>query len=67
MNHCILMAEIVETPQLRYTSDNQTPIAEFKVKIAGLRPDDSCGNIWRRAAVIKEHPLLSIKQLVNLG
>ncbi len=41
MNHCILMAEIVEIPQLRYTSDNQTPIAEFKVKIAGLRPDDS--------------------------
>lgn len=41
MNHCILMAEIVEVPQLRYTSDNQTPIAEFKVKIAGLRPDDS--------------------------
>ncbi|WP_246564221.1 single-stranded DNA-binding protein [Leptothoe spongobia] len=35
------MAEIVEVPQLRYTSDNQTPIAEFKVKIAGLRPDDS--------------------------
>ncbi|NEQ55678.1 MAG: single-stranded DNA-binding protein [Leptolyngbya sp. SIO3F4] len=41
MNHCILMAEIVEMPQLRYTSDNQTPIAEFKVKIAGLRPEDS--------------------------
>ena len=41
MNHCILMAEIVEVPQLRYTSDNQTPIAEFKVKIAGLRSDDS--------------------------
>ncbi|MEA5466082.1 single-stranded DNA-binding protein [Leptothoe sp. PORK10 BA2] len=41
MNHCILMAEIVEVPQLRYTSDNQTPIAEFKVKIAGLRPEDS--------------------------
>lgn len=41
MNHCILMAEIVEIPQLRYTSDNQTPIAEFKVKIAGLRSEDS--------------------------
>ncbi|MEM8613970.1 MAG: single-stranded DNA-binding protein, partial [Cyanobacteria bacterium P01_H01_bin.105] len=41
MNHCILMAEIVEVPQLRYTSDNQTPIAEFKIKIAGLRPDDN--------------------------
>ncbi|MEM9807321.1 MAG: single-stranded DNA-binding protein [Cyanobacteria bacterium P01_D01_bin.56] len=41
MNHCILMGEVVEVPQLRYTSDNQTPIAEFKVKIAGLRPEDS--------------------------
>ena len=41
MNHCILMAEIVDVPQLRYTSDNQTPIAEFKIKIAGLRSDDS--------------------------
>ncbi|MEM6252962.1 MAG: single-stranded DNA-binding protein [Cyanobacteria bacterium P01_D01_bin.156] len=41
MNHCILMGEIVEVPQLRYTSDNQTPIAEFKIKIAGLRPEDS--------------------------
>lgn len=41
MNHCILMGEIVEIPQLRYTSDNQTPIAEFKIKIAGLRPEDS--------------------------
>ena len=41
MNHCILMGEIIESPQLRYTSDNQTPIAEFKIKIAGLRPDDS--------------------------
>ncbi|MEM9809489.1 MAG: single-stranded DNA-binding protein [Cyanobacteria bacterium P01_D01_bin.56] len=41
MNHCILMAEVVEAPQLRYTSDNQTPIAEFKVKIPGLRSEDS--------------------------
>lgn len=35
------MGEIVEIPQLRYTSDNQTPIAELKIKIAGLRPEDS--------------------------
>ena len=41
MNHCILMAEVIEAPQLRYTSDNQTPIAEFKVKIPGLRSEDS--------------------------
>lgn len=41
MNHCTLMAEIVEAPQLRYTSDNQTPIAEFTVSVPGLRPEDS--------------------------
>ncbi len=41
MNNCILMAEIVESPQLRYTADNQTPIAEFVVKFPGLREEDT--------------------------
>lgn len=40
MNSCILMAEITQEPQLRYTSDNQTPIAEMRVQISGLRPDE---------------------------
>ncbi|NJK52977.1 MAG: single-stranded DNA-binding protein [Leptolyngbyaceae cyanobacterium SU_3_3] len=40
MNNCILMAEIIQEPQLRYTPDNQTPIAEMRVKFAGLRPDE---------------------------
>lgn len=40
MNSCILMAEIVQEPQLRYTSDNQTPVAEMLVKIPGIRDDD---------------------------
>jgi single-strand DNA-binding protein len=40
MNSCILMAEIIQDPQLRYTSDTQTPIAEMLVQFAGLRPDD---------------------------
>jgi len=40
MNSCILMAEIAQEPQLRYTSDNQTPIAEMLVQIPGLRDDD---------------------------
>lgn len=34
------MAEIIQDPQLRYTSDTQTPIAEMLVQFAGLRPDD---------------------------
>jgi single-strand DNA-binding protein len=40
MNSCILMAEIMTEPELRYTSENQTPIAEMQVQIAGLRPED---------------------------
>lgn len=40
MNNCILMAEIIQAPQLRYTSDSQTAVAEFVVQFPGLRPDD---------------------------
>jgi single-stranded DNA-binding protein len=40
MNSCILMAEVVQNPELRYTPDNQTPIAEMWVQFAGLREDD---------------------------
>ncbi len=39
MNSCILMAEIVEDPQLRYTSDNME-ITEMLVRFPGTRPDD---------------------------
>lgn len=40
MNHCLLEAEVMEAPQIRYTQENQTPIAEMTVQIEGLRPDD---------------------------
>lgn len=40
MNSCILMAEIVQEPQLRYTPDNQTPIAEIMVEFPGIRDED---------------------------
>ncbi len=40
MNTCILMAEIIRDPELRYTPDNQTPIAEMTVQFPGLRPED---------------------------
>lgn len=40
MNSCILMAEIVQDPELRFTPDNQTPIAEMWVQFAGLRDED---------------------------
>jgi len=39
MNSCILMAEIVQAPQLRYTTD-QMAIAEMLVQFPGLRTED---------------------------
>lgn len=40
MNTCILMAEIIQEPELRFTPDNQTPIAELLVQFPGPRPED---------------------------
>lgn len=45
MNNFILMAEIIEDPQLRYTSDNQTPITEMLVQFPGLRAEDPPGTL----------------------
>ncbi len=39
MNSCILLAEIIQDPQLRFTPD-QTAIAELQIQFAGLRPED---------------------------
>lgn len=40
MNSYIVMAEIIQDPQLRYTSDNQTPITEMMVQFDPLRESD---------------------------
>lgn len=40
MNSCILMAKIIRSPELRYTQDNQTPIAQMLVEFEGTKPDD---------------------------
>ncbi|MGK7902640.1 MAG: single-stranded DNA-binding protein [Hormoscilla sp.] len=45
MNSCVLMAEIIQEPQLRYTADNQTPIAEMLVEFPGLRSEDPTGRL----------------------
>lgn len=41
MNSCVLMAEIIEPPELRYTQDNQTPIATMIVQFPGQRAEDA--------------------------
>jgi single-strand DNA-binding protein len=45
VNHCLLEVEVLEAPQVRYTQDNQTPVAEMAVRFAGLRAEDPPGQI----------------------
>ena len=40
MNHCLIQAVINSAPQMRYTKENQTPIAEMIVNFKGLRTED---------------------------
>lgn len=40
MNHCLIQAVINSAPQMRYTKDNQTAIAEMIVSFKGLRSED---------------------------
>jgi len=45
VNHFLLEVEVLEAPQLRYTQDNQTPVAEMAVRFDGLRAEDPPGQI----------------------
>ncbi len=40
MNHCLIQAVINGAPQMRYTKENKTPIAEMTVNFKGLRDED---------------------------
>ncbi|NES82489.1 MAG: single-stranded DNA-binding protein [Moorea sp. SIO2B7] len=55
MNSCILMAQIVRSPELRYTQDNQIPIAQMLVEFPGLRSEDPPATLkvvgWRNLAL----------------
>ena len=45
MNHCVIEVDVLQAPTLRYTQDNQTPIAEMEVGFDALRPDDPRGQL----------------------
>ncbi|NEO29869.1 MAG: single-stranded DNA-binding protein [Symploca sp. SIO3C6] len=40
MNSCILMAQIIQDPELRYTSDSQTAVAQMLVQFESPRSED---------------------------
>jgi len=41
----LIEAEVLEAPQVRYTQDNQTPVAEMVARFDGLRPEDPPGQV----------------------
>ncbi len=45
MNSCVLMAEIIQEPELRYTADNQLEITEMLVEFRGIRDNDPSANL----------------------
>ena len=53
MNSCLLMAQIIQPPQLRYTSDN-LEVMEMMVQFAGLREGENPSTLkvvaWRNTA-----------------
>jgi single-stranded DNA-binding protein len=53
MNHCILLVEVVQAPQVRYTSD-QVPVAEMIVQFNTPRENDPPATLklvaWNRVA-----------------
>ena len=45
MNHCVLEVEVIDAPTVRYTQDNQPPIAEMSVRFDPLREGDQPGEL----------------------
>lgn len=45
MNSCVLMAEIIQEPELRYTADNQLEITQMLVQFWGTRDNDPPANL----------------------
>lgn len=45
MNSCVLMAEIIQQPELRYTADNQLEITQMLVQFWGARDNEPPANL----------------------
>ncbi|XTZ12250.1 MAG: single-stranded DNA-binding protein [cyanobacterium endosymbiont of Rhopalodia inflata] len=45
MNSCVLMIKVIRPPELRYTQDDKTPIAQMLVEFTGRRPEASASSI----------------------
>ena len=54
MNSCVLMVRVLDAPQLRYTQDNQTEVADMMVEFDSVKAEDAPSRLkvvaWRNLA-----------------
>ncbi len=71
MNHCLIQTVVKSNPQMRYTKENQTPIAEMIVTFKGLRNDDPESELkvlgWGAVAQAMVDELVEGKKIVLEG
>ena len=71
MNHFLIQSKIKSNPQMRYTKENQTPIAEMIVTFKGLRTDDPSSDLkvlgWGNVAQEMVDQLTEGQQVVLEG
>lgn len=71
MNSCVLMVRVLEQPQLRYTADNQTEVAEMMVEFDSTKPENPPSRLkvvgWRNLAVEMQEKYGQGDQLVIQG
>ena len=71
MNHCLIQAVINSAPQMRYTKENQTPIAEMIVNFKGLRTEDPTRDLkivgWGNIAQEMVNELKEVQNIVIEG
>ncbi|KKZ10411.1 MAG: hypothetical protein TE42_10210 [Candidatus Synechococcus spongiarum SP3] len=71
MNHCLLEAVVQEAPRLRYTQEDQTPVAEMLVCFEPLREGDPQPTLkvtaWRDLATTVEQQAQSGRKVLLEG
>ena len=71
MNSCVLMVRVLEQPQLRYTADNQTEVAEMMVEFDSTKLENPPSRLkvvgWRNLAVEMQEKYEQGDQLIIQG
>ena len=71
MNSCVLMVRVLEKPQLRYTADNQTEVADMMVEFDSTKPDNPPSRLkvvgWRNLALEMQEKYEQGDQLIIQG